>query len=90
MFHISGHHRCCMSSKKFSFNLYHSLGEFSRQQTDDILLIFPRKQDLTFHANCLQRKGDNLHEISNPISWEKGEKYFKMSYSENFTQSAKR
>ena len=30
-------------------NLYHSLGYFSRQQ----IRIFPRKQDLTFHANCL-------------------------------------
>ena len=26
---------------------------FSRRQTDDIFLIFPRKQDLTFHLNCL-------------------------------------
>ena len=29
-------------------NLYHSLGIFSRRQTDDIFLIFPRKQDMTF------------------------------------------
>ena len=36
------------------FNLDHSLGQFSRQQIDDIFLIFPRKQDLTFYANCLQ------------------------------------
>ena len=35
------------------FNLYHSLGIFSRRQNDVIFLIFPRKQDLTFHANCL-------------------------------------
>ena len=39
-----------------SFNLYHSLGIFSRRQIDDIFLIFPRKQDLTFHANCLLRR----------------------------------
>ena len=32
--------------------------------------------------------GDNLHEISNPVSWEKYEKYFKMSSAESFTQSA--
>ena len=37
-------------------NLYHSLGIFSRRQIDDIFLIFPRKQDLTFHANCLLRR----------------------------------
>ena len=33
---------------------------------------------------------DNLHEISNPVSWEKEEKYFKMSSTGNFSQSAKR
>ena len=33
-------------------NLYYSLGIFSRRQIDDIFLIFPRKQELTFHANC--------------------------------------
>ena len=38
------------------FNLYHSLGIFSRRQNDVIFLIFPRKQDLTFHANCLLRR----------------------------------
>ena len=37
-------------------NLYHSLGIFSRRQIDDIFLIFSRKQDLTFHANCLLRR----------------------------------
>ena len=39
-----------------SVNLYHSLGIFSRRQIDDIFLIFPRKQDITFHANCLLRR----------------------------------
>ena len=29
-------------------------------------LIFPRKQDLKFHAN-----GDSLYEMSNPVSCEK-------------------
>ena len=33
--------------------------------------------------------GDNLHEMSNPVFWEKYKKYFKMSSAENFTQSAK-
>ena len=32
---------------------------------------------------------DNLHEMENPVSWEKQEKYFNMSSAENFTQSAK-
>ena len=38
------------------FSLYHSLGIFSRRQIDDIFLIFLRKQDTTFHANCLPRR----------------------------------
>ena len=33
--------------------------------------------------------GDSLHEMSNPIYWEKQEKYLNMSSAENFTQSAK-
>ena len=41
---------CCWF---LDFNLYHSMGIFSRQQTDNIFLTFPRKQDLIFHANCL-------------------------------------
>ena len=31
------------------FNLCHSLGRYSRPQTD-IFLVFPRKQTLTFHT----------------------------------------
>ena len=37
-------------------NTYHTMGRFSRRQTDDIFLIFPRKQDLTLHANCLLQR----------------------------------
>ena len=33
---------------------FHSLGYFSRRQIHDVCLIFPRKQDLTFHANWRQ------------------------------------
>ena len=33
--------------------------------------------------------GDNLHEMSNPVFWEKLEKYFKMMSAENFSQCAK-
>ena len=36
---------------------------FSRRHFEIFFLIFPRKQDLTFHANCL----DNLHEMSYPV-----------------------
>ena len=37
-------------------DLYHSQGIVSRRQIDDIFLIFPRKQDMTFHANCHLRR----------------------------------
>ena len=57
--------------------------EFSRWQIND---IFPRKQDLTFHANCLCWIGGNLHEMSNPIL---REKYCIMSSADGFTQSTK-
>ena len=33
------------------FNLYHSLGLFSRQQIGDTFIIFPRKKDFIFLAN---------------------------------------
>ena len=33
---------------------YQSLGKFTRWEIGDIFLIFPRKEDLTLHANCLQ------------------------------------
>ena len=34
--------------------------------------------------------GNNLHEMSNPVFWERQEKYFNMLSAESFTQSAKR
>ena len=36
------------------FTFYHSVGLFSWRQIGDIFLIFPSKQYLTFHANCLR------------------------------------
>ena len=33
--------------------------------------------------------GDNLHERSKPVFWEKYDKYLNMSPPENFTQNAK-
>ena len=32
---------------------------------------------------------DNLHEMSNPIFWEKFDKFIKLLSAENFTQHAK-
>ena len=58
-------------------NLYHYMGMFSRRQFKMVFYFFPKKQALIFHANCL--KGDNLHERSKPIFWEKIENHFKLS-----------
>ena len=66
--------------------LYYSLGIFCRRQIDDIFLIFPPKQDLTFHANCLLICM-KCHIL---FSGKNKKKYFKMSSAENFAQSAKR
>ena len=44
---------------------YHTLGIFSIQQID-IFLIFPRK--LLWHFIQNVSNGDNLHEMSNPVS----------------------
>ena len=40
----------------FYFNTYYAMGKFSRWQTDDMFLIFPRKWDLAHHANLLIRR----------------------------------
>ena len=45
-----------MLDRLMTINIYHAIGKFSRRQTDEIFLIFPRKQDLTLHANCLLRR----------------------------------
>ena len=54
---------------------------FSRQHFEIFFLIFPRKQDLTFHANCLQ--GDNLHEMSDPVYVKNKKNIINLSSAEN-------
>ena len=49
-------------------------------------LFFPENR--IWHFMQIISLGDNLYEMSNPVCWEKLEKYFKMSSAENFTQSA--
>ena len=44
----------------YGINLYHSLGIFSRRRIDDIFRNFPRKHDMTFHANCLGKNKKNI------------------------------
>ena len=47
---------------------------------------FSQKKDVTFHAITQFAAGDNLYEMSNPIFWEKSEKYFNMLFAEIFTK----
>ena len=55
---------------------------------DDKLAIFffDFSQLTGFDISC---KLSPMHEMSNPVFWEKKEKYFKVLSAENFTQSAK-
>ena len=46
-----------------NFNFYHSLGKFSRRQTDVIFSYFYQKIGI---LHFIQNNGDNLHEMSNP------------------------
>ena len=52
-----------------SLDTYSAMGEFSRQQIYIFLFFFPENR---IDISCkLSLKGDNLHEMSNPIFWEK-------------------
>ena len=51
-------------------------------------LFFPENRSWYFMQ--IVSIGDNLHEMSNHVFWEKLEKYYKMLSVENFTRSAKR
>ena len=51
----------------FITNLNQSLGRFSRQQNDDILLIFSENRVWQFMQ--IVSLVDNLHEMSNPNFW---------------------
>ena len=82
-------HKLTPKAISFDFNLY----RFLANSAEDKLVIFfflfffPRTQNLTFHEQIYT--GENLHEMSNSVFWEKKEKYFNMSSAENFIQSAK-
>ena len=54
---------------------------FSRQHFEIFFSFFPRNQDLTFHANCLQ--GDNLHEMSDPVYVKNKKNIINLSSAEN-------
>ena len=54
---------------------------------DDKLVIFFlfSPENRIWHFMQIVSIGDNLHELSNPVFWEKKEKYFKMSAAEYVT-----
>ena len=58
---------------------------------DDKLVIFffISPENRIWHFMQIVSAGDYLHEMSNPVSWKKYEKYF-LSSAENVTQSATR
>ena len=56
------------------YNLDHSLGNFRRQYIWRYFLIFPANR--IWHFMQTVSIGDNLHEMSNPVSWEKIRKLF--------------
>ena len=51
--------------QKWNSLMISTLGKFFSRRCFFFFFLsyFPRKQDVTFHANCLN--GDNLHEMSN-------------------------
>ena len=70
------------------FNHYRSLAISADDKLMNFFLFIPRKRIWNFMQ--IVSTGDNLHEISNPVSWEKNQKKkINMSSAENFTQSAK-
>ena len=52
-----------------------------------LFLFFPENR--FWHFMQIVSYGDNLHGMSNPVFWEKYEKYFRLSSAEIFTQNAK-
>ena len=65
----------------FKFNLYHPQGKFNRQQFDDIF-FFPENR--VWHFMQAVSVGDSMHEMSNPVFWNKSEKYFKTLFVDFF------
>ena len=91
--HMRKQYRPDLTAVKEQFNLYHSLGKFSRWQIHIFLFFFfffffflPENRICQFMQ--IVSIGDNLHEMSKPVFWGKYGKYFKMSSTENSTQSA--
>ena len=65
-FHIASETRKYSAGNELQFS---TLGKNFRWHFKIFFLIFPRKQVLTFHANCLHLR--QFNEMSNPVFWEK-------------------
>ena len=68
--------------------IYHTAcyGQIQQKTIDDIILIFLRKKDLTFHSNCLL-KWQFAYNVK--FSRKNKKDIIKMSSAEIFTQHAK-
>ena len=55
---------------KWAFAQRLALNFFSRSHFEIVLFSLGNNQDLTFLVNCFL-SGDNLHEMSNAVLWEK-------------------
>ena len=63
-----------------------AMDKFNRQQIDDMLLLFSRNQEMTFHTNCLQicMKCQILFSGKKNKQKKKTKRYFKMPSAEFF------
>ena len=57
-----------------SLNFYHSLGNFSRWHIWSYLSVLFSPENRLWHFMQIVSEGDNLHEVSMPIFWEKWKK----------------
>ena len=64
-------HKLTPKAISFDFNLYHFLANSAEDKSVIFFFFFffPRTQNLTFHEHIYT--GENLHEMSNPVFWEK-------------------
>ena len=51
---------------------------FNRQRFEILFLFFPE----VFDISCKLSRGETLHEVSNPIFWEKNQKRIRFSSAE--------
>ena len=68
------------------FNLNHSLGKFSRRQIGDIFFLFFPENRIC-HLMQIFSMGNNFHEMTNSVFWERWENISIYRLLQTFTQS---